>query len=132
MQGEGKLDELSLSEALTAGRRAFVLAALSVRAGLPEATVHSMMSSGNARAVTALAWKAGMTMEFAEQLQMRLAYIEPRDVLRSAVAARYPLSAQPLVCQIRLFSARTAVSPAAPEPPTRQTSFSCQRFSFSF
>src|SRR3546814_2859825 len=42
MHGEGKLDELSLSEALTAGRRAFVLAALSVRAGLPEATVHSM------------------------------------------------------------------------------------------
>src|SRR3546814_16193775 len=67
MHGEGKLDELSLSEALTAGRRAFVLAALSVRAGLPEAPVHSTMSSGNARAVTALAWQAGLDMELATQ-----------------------------------------------------------------
>lgn len=104
MHGDGRLDELSLVEALTAGRRAFVMASLSVRAGLPEATVHSMMSSGNAKAVTALAWKAGMSMEFAEQLQLRLAYIEPRDVLRASHGPRFPLDEDQLEWQIRMFS----------------------------
>lgn len=104
MHGDGRLDELSLLEALTAGRRAFVMASLSVRSSLPESTVHSMMSSGNAKAVTALAWKAGLSMEFAEQLQLRLAYIEPRDVLRAGFATRFPLDDDQLEWQIRMFS----------------------------
>ena len=104
MHDQGQLDELSLSEALTAGRRAFVMAALSVRSGLTEGVVHSMMSSGNAKAVTALAWKAGMTMEFAEQLQLRLAYIEPRDVLRAAYGTRYALDDEQLDWQVSMFA----------------------------
>ena len=104
MHSEGELDELSLSEALTAGRRAFVMAALSVRSGLPEPVVHSMMSSGSAKAVTALAWRAGMTMEFAEQLQLRLAYIEPRDVLRASYGTRFPLDDEQLDWQVRMYA----------------------------
>ena len=66
--------------------------------------MHSMMSSGNAKAVTALAWKAGMTMEFAEQLQLRLAYIEPRDVLRAAYGTRYALDDEQLDWQVSMFA----------------------------
>lgn len=102
MHGQGQLDEMALGEALTAGRRAFVIAALSVRSGLTEAVVHSMMSSGNAKAVTALSWKAGMSMEFAEQLQLRLAYIEPKDVLRAVYGTRYPLDDEQLEWQIKM------------------------------
>ena len=102
MHGQGQLDEMALGEALTAGRRAFVIAALSVRSGLTEAVVHSMMSSGNAKAVTALSWKAGMSMEFAEQLQLRLAYIEPKDVLRATYGTRYPLEDEQLEWQIKM------------------------------
>jgi len=104
MHDQGQLDELSLSEALTAGRRAFVMAALSVRSGLTEGVVHSMMSSGNPKAVTALAWRAGMTMEFAEQLQLRLAYIEPRDVLRATYGTRYALDDEQLEWQVSMFA----------------------------
>lgn len=104
MHGEGQLDELSLGEALTAGRRAFVMAALSVRSGLSEQVVHSMMSSGSAKAVTALAWKAGMTMEFAEQLQLRLAYIEPRDALRAGYGTRFPLDDEQLDWQVQMYA----------------------------
>ncbi|GHD56665.1 hypothetical protein GCM10017083_36980 [Thalassobaculum fulvum] len=104
LYGQGELDELSLTEALTAGRRAFVMAALSVRSGLPEPVVHSMMSSGSAKVVTALAWKAGMTMEFAEQLQLRLAYIEPRDTLRASVGARFPLDDEQLDWQVQMYA----------------------------
>jgi len=104
MHSDGELDELSLSEALTGGRRAFVMAALSVRSGLPEPVVHSMMSSGSAKAITALAWRAGMTMEFAEQLQLRLAYIEPRDVLRAAYGTRFPLDDEQLDWQVQMYA----------------------------
>ena len=104
MHGQGQLDEMALGEALTAGRRAFVMAALSVRSGLTEPVVHSMMNSGNAKVVTALAWRAGMTMEFAEQLQLRLAYIEPKDVLRAVYGTRYPLDDEQLEWQVKMFS----------------------------
>lgn len=104
LHGEGNLDELSLNEALTAGRRAFVMAALSVRSGLVEGVVHSMMSSGSAKAVTALAWKAGMSMDFAEQLQLRLAYIEPRDVLRAVNGTSFPLDEEQLDWQVQMFA----------------------------
>jgi hypothetical protein len=75
-----------------------------VRSGLPEPVVHSMMSSGSAKVVTALAWKAGMTMEFAEQLQLRLAYIEPRDTLRASVGARFPLDDEQLDWQVQMYA----------------------------
>jgi len=102
MHGSGQLDELSVTEALAAGRRAFVVAALAVRSGLPEPVVHSMVSSGSPKAVTALAWKAGMSVDFAEQLQLRLAYVEPRDLLRG-VGAGYALDEEQLDWQIKMF-----------------------------
>ena len=45
-----------------------------------------------------------MSMEFAEQLQLRLAYIVPRDVLRAGYATRYPLDDEQLEWQVRKFS----------------------------
>ena len=45
-----------------------------------------------------------MTMEFAEQLQLRLAYIEPRDVLRAAYGTRYALDDEQLDWQVSMFA----------------------------
>ncbi|NQW09595.1 MAG: DUF2336 domain-containing protein [Alphaproteobacteria bacterium] len=100
---DGQLDERALSEAVAAGRRAYVMAALAVRSALSEPVVHAIMGSGSARAVVALAWKAGLSMTLAEQLQLRLAYIEPKKLLRAQRNGGYPLKEDQLAWEIKVF-----------------------------
>lgn len=100
---DGQLDDKALAEAVAAGRRAYVMAALAVRSGLSEPVVHAIMGSGSARAVVALAWKAGLEMELAEQLQLRLAYIEPKKLLRAQRSGDYPLKEDQLAWEIKVF-----------------------------
>ena len=97
------LSEAELAQAMTSGRRAAVIASLSVRTGYRESVVHGILNSGSAKAVTALSWKAGLSMDFAEQLQMRLAYIEDRGVLRGINGSQYPMSEDDMTWQLGMF-----------------------------
>lgn len=90
--------------ALASGRRAFLMAALSLRSGLEEPVVHSLISSRNAKAMTALAWKAELNMGFALQLQLRLGNIEPRSAIRPDQDGRFPLSEEDMNWQIDLVA----------------------------
>jgi len=85
------------------GKRAFVKASLAVRSGLPEAIVDKMVDSKSAKGLTALAWKAGMDMRFAVQLQTRVAGIPPNKTLNPRNGTDFPLSEQDLNWQIEFF-----------------------------
>lgn len=98
----GDLSEEDLTQAVASGRRAKVISGIAARTGYKEPTVHSILNSGSAKAVTALSWKAGLSMDFAEQLQLRLAYIADRDVMRG-VRGTYPLSEDDMVWQLGMF-----------------------------
>ncbi|WPZ34953.1 DUF2336 domain-containing protein [Thalassobaculum sp. OXR-137] len=100
-QGTG-LSEDDLVQAVASGRRAKVISSLAVRTGYKEPIVHSILNSGSAKAVIALSWKAGLSMSFAEQLQLRLAYIAERDMLRG-VRGSYPLSEEDMLWQLGMF-----------------------------
>jgi uncharacterized protein (DUF2336 family) len=102
LHNNGKLTDKVVSVALASGRRAFLMAALSLRSGLEEPMVHSLISSRNAKAMTALAWKAELNMAFALQLQLRLGNIEPRAAIRPDQDGRFPLSADDMNWQIDL------------------------------
>lgn len=104
---EGKLEEDEMASAVASGRRAFVLVALSLKSGLDEPTVNSIMSSGSAKAICAATWKAGFSAEFAEQLQLRLGYIDPDKVIRQAGNGGFQLSTDELEWEIDLFSDMT-------------------------
>lgn len=101
IQGGG-LSEEELAQAVASGRRAKVISTLAAMTGYKEPIVHSILNSGSAKAVTALAWKAGLSMSFAEQLQLRLAYIAERDALR-AQYGNYPLSEDDMTWQLGMF-----------------------------
>ncbi|MFX4219538.1 MAG: DUF2336 domain-containing protein [Thalassobaculum sp.] len=98
----GGLSEEDLAQAVAAGRRAKVISTLAAMTGYKEPIVHSILNSGSAKAVTALAWKAGLSMPFAEQLQLRLAYIAERDALRAQYGG-YPLSEEDMAWQLGMF-----------------------------
>ncbi|WP_348771465.1 DUF2336 domain-containing protein [Azospirillum sp. SYSU D00513] len=90
---DGRLDENALGDALSWNERGFVRAALSLRAAVRPALVDAILDSGDARAVTALVWRAGLSMRCAMQVQARAAAIPPRAMLNARDGTAYPLAA---------------------------------------
>jgi len=100
---QGKLVEQTVARAVSSGDRAFVDAALAVLSELPLPVVREIVASGSAKAVTSLAWRAGLKMRFAVELQMRHAGILPRSVLYAHNGFDYPLSEEDMQWQIEFF-----------------------------
>ena len=107
MYKNGTLTEDAVRDAVSEGKRPFVLAALELVTGLSENAVHSLISSINPKAVIALVWKAGYTMEFAVQLQIRLADIPPEKALHPTEEGDFPLNEDQLSWLIELVSDET-------------------------
>ncbi len=106
------LDEAIVLQALQGSDREFVKAALAVRAKLPLAVVEKAATTRSAKGVTALAWKAGLSMEAAVQLQAKLALIPPPDLLTAKNADAYPLAPDEMEWQIQLFVSMVRASSA--------------------
>ncbi len=99
----GKLDETAVANALQSGDHEFVIAALAVRGGVAADLVEKVVEIQSIKGVVALAWKAGLSMELAEQLQQRLAGIAPGQVLKAAGGADYPLSEDEMKWQMEFL-----------------------------
>lgn len=105
MQRDGRLDEAAVLDALGKGDRVFVTAALAALAGVPVEVVQKAVSLESAKGLTALAWKAGLGMRAAVQLQLRLAHIGPDGVLRPRNGTDYPMTPEDMRWQIEFFGA---------------------------
>lgn len=99
----GKLDEGAVADAVDAGQRAFVRAALSAMAEVPIGVVDKILSARSAKGVTALAWKAGLSVRLAVQLQTRIGGISPRQALHPRGGTEYPMAPDELQWQIEFF-----------------------------
>ena len=103
LRDRGELDEDHILRALGSGERAFVTAAVAVLAEVPVTLVEQVLSMQSAKGVVALIWKAGLSMRLAVQLQMRLAGIAPKQVLRPRDGDRYPLTQADMEWQLDFF-----------------------------
>ncbi len=99
----GALDDARLDDELVSGNRAFVTHALALRAGLPAAVVARIAAARSAKAVTALAWKAGLTMRFAVKLQSRFAGVPPPEMLQAKDGIDYPLGEDDMRWQLDFY-----------------------------
>jgi uncharacterized protein (DUF2336 family) len=104
LQAEGKLNEALVAEALSSGQKSFVVASLSLLAGVPDGVVKKAISLQNAKAIVALAWKAGFSMRLAARLQMQVASIPPSGVLRASGSDSYPLSEEEMNWQLEFVA----------------------------
>jgi uncharacterized protein (DUF2336 family) len=86
MAKAGTLDSKVVMQALNAGERPFVIAALAVMSGMQLAAVQKIVSLKSAKGLIALAWKAGLDAEYAVQLQLRLARIAPSAVIGATMS----------------------------------------------
>ncbi|MBM3569851.1 MAG: DUF2336 domain-containing protein [Alphaproteobacteria bacterium] len=92
LHAEGKLTEDEVKGAIDRQELAFVIHALAVRGGLQPPAVHKMLDSKSGKAVTALAWKAGFTMDVARLLQHRVAKVPPSSLVHPKNGDQYPLT----------------------------------------
>jgi len=99
----GKLNEATVANALHSGNHGFVIAALAVRGGVAVDLVEKVVEIKSIKGVIALAWKSGLSMDLAEQLQQRLAGIAPDQVLTAAGGASYPLSEDEMKWQLEFL-----------------------------
>jgi uncharacterized protein (DUF2336 family) len=98
------LDEEALAGAIENGRQDFVLEALAMRSGLALPTVGKLLRSANAKTVTALAWKANLSMRLAMRLQSRSARIPPQKMLNARHGTEYPLTAEEMQWQLEIMT----------------------------
>jgi len=99
----GELDDRALMQALNGGDRGLVRHGVALRADLPLSLIDHVLAAHSAKGVTALAWKAGCTMRFASQLQLRLGGIAPNQVLNPRGGTDYPLSPEEMDWQLDFF-----------------------------
>lgn len=103
LQGSGGLSEEIIGSALSGGERAFVRHALAQLAGQRVTVVEKILFGGSAKGQTALVWQAGLTMQFAAKLQVRMGGIAPQNVLRADADGGFPLSEEEMNWQLGLF-----------------------------
>ncbi len=103
LHAAGKLTEEAISRAVGSGDRGFATAALALRSGLLPEIVREIIASKSAKAVTAVAWKAELSMRLAMQMQMRLAGIAPSNVLHARDGVDFPLSPEDMTWQLEFF-----------------------------
>ena len=81
---------------------------MSLLAGVPRDVVQKAASLQNAKALVALAWKAGLSMRLATRLQMNLAKIPPSGVLRATASDGYPISQDEMTWQPEFIAGMAA------------------------
>lgn len=102
LKAEGKLDEASIWDALSWGDKPFVREALALRADLPAELVQRIIDTQSARAITALAWRAGLSMRCARLLQLK-AGLPPPKLLNARHGVDYPMNEAEMRWQLGLF-----------------------------
>ncbi|HEB79249.1 MAG TPA: DUF2336 domain-containing protein, partial [Rhodospirillales bacterium] len=82
------------------GEKDFVKAALAVLANMQPKTIENIISAKSAKGIVSLTWKAGLSMKIGEHLQLKIARIQPRDVLGASSGSDFPLSEDEMKWQL--------------------------------
>jgi len=101
---EGKLNDEVISLALAAGERAFVTAALAIRAGISVRAGQRIVASKSPKALTALAWKGNLPMRFAVEAQRRLSGIGPAAIIYARDGIEFPMTPREMSWHLGLFA----------------------------
>lgn len=99
----GKLDEAVMSDALALREYEFIQMGLALKSKLPLPTIKRMIETRSAKAVTALAWRSGMSMRFALELQRELAKVPHGELIYPRNGTDFPLSNEEMDFQIGFF-----------------------------
>ena len=103
LAAENLLDEGTLRVFLLTDNDEDLIAGLAVLSGLPVRMVLHIVAAQSARAMCALAWKAGMTAAFALDLQLRLASVPAESAIAPAADGNYAVDEEEMRWQLGMF-----------------------------
>lgn len=89
---KGKLDDGFVDAAAEAGKREVVALALATLAHVPQETVRKILQFRSAKPVTALVWKAKLSMRVAFRIQRFVMKLPTDELLPARDGVRFPLS----------------------------------------
>jgi uncharacterized protein (DUF2336 family) len=102
-QAQGKLDDEFVMTAADGGDRRGVACALSVLAVVPKAIVDRVLISQSGKAITALVWRAKLTMRTAVKIQTAVAHLPSGKVLMAREGIHFPLPAEEMAWHLNFF-----------------------------
>lgn len=100
---QGELSPHFIAQALESGERDTVIASLSLLSDIPKSEVKRILESDNPRLVTALAWRCGLPMREAIQIQLKIAKIHFSKILYAREGTDYPLSEKEMAYMLNFF-----------------------------
>lgn len=89
---DGTLDDKFVVSAVQGGQRDVVVQALALLAGVPKDDVHRVLESRLAKPVTALVWRAGLSMRVAFKIQTFLLHLPSGELLPAREGVHFPLT----------------------------------------
>lgn len=103
----GALNDQFVASAADAGDRETVVVGLGMLAGLPAATVRRVLDSRSGKAISALVWKAGLSMRVAVSVQTNLLKLPAQEILPARLGTEFPMSADEMAMHLELFGVRS-------------------------
>ncbi len=100
----GMLDDKFVLEQIEGNRRELLMQCLAVMADLPPETVREVIMSKSGRVVTALCWKAGLTMRTAYDVQTSFALVPTAQLLSAKDGNKYPIKDSELEWHLSYFT----------------------------
>jgi len=88
----GELTEQALQDAIDGHDITLIPPALSLLSDIDSEIVKRILMGDSGKAVTALVWKTGLSMETAEMVQIRVANVPAKSIVRVPPDGTYPLS----------------------------------------
>jgi len=101
---DGLLDEDVVMAAIEQNDRGFAMHCLAAKSGLPVESVERILRTRNGRLVTALAWRSGLSMRAAMQLQVKLGRVPPPALLHARHGTDFPMTSQEMAWQLQAFA----------------------------
>lgn len=99
----GKLDDAYVIDAAQQGQREIVIAAIACLSDVPSDMVHRIFQSGSAKAITALVWRANLSMRTAFKIQSYLLRLPARELLHAREGVHFPLSEEEMRWHLGYF-----------------------------
>lgn len=99
----GMLDDEFITDGIVNHRRRLVIHALALLANAGTDSIERILESKNGRAVTALSWRAGLSMRTALAMQSKFAFIPPDRFMAAKGGIDYPLTEAELEQEMAFF-----------------------------
>lgn len=99
----GLLDEHYVEDAIEIGDRGRVMECLAVLVQVPRSVIEKIFTSRSSKAITALVWKAGLTMRIAFKIQTLVLKLHADELLPGRAGVGFPLSEEEMRWHLSYF-----------------------------